>query len=50
LKLFKFQVVKSMTSIVGFTVGDLLAQKFVEGKEEFDLKRTLRFASFGGLV
>ena len=28
-------VVKAMTSLIGFTAGDVLAQKAVEGKEEW---------------
>lgn len=40
-------VVKSLTSFTGFTAGDLLAQKGVEGKEEIDFMRTARMASFG---
>lgn len=36
-----------MTSFTGFTLGDLLAQKGVEGKEEVDVARTLRMGTFG---
>lgn len=43
-------VTKAMTSLVGFTLGDILAQKFVEKKEEYDWIRTLRLASFGFLI
>ena len=40
-------IVKAMTSFTGFTLGDLLAQKGVEGREEVDLARTARMATFG---
>mmetsp|Transcript_1179 Transcript_1179/g.2957 ORF Transcript_1179/g.2957 Transcript_1179/m.2957 type:complete len:180 (+) Transcript_1179:65-604(+) len=40
-------IVKALTSFTGFTAGDLLAQKAVEGKEEFDFMRTARMATFG---
>ena len=42
-------VVKAMTSLIGFTAGDVLAQKAVEGKEEWDVARTARMATFGAL-
>lgn len=41
---------KAFTSLVGFTLGDILAQKFVEKKGEYDFVRTLRLASFGFLI
>ena len=42
---------KALTSFTGFTVGDILAQKFVndDGKP-FDAMRTLRLGSFGFLI
>lgn len=40
-------IVKALTSFTGFTAGDLLAQKAVEGKSEFDFMRTARMATFG---
>ena len=42
-------LVKGLTSFTGFTIGDLLAQFFIE-KKEYDPLRTLRLASFGFLV
>mmetsp|Transcript_19658 Transcript_19658/g.33216 ORF Transcript_19658/g.33216 Transcript_19658/m.33216 type:complete len:200 (-) Transcript_19658:115-714(-) len=41
---------KALTSFTGFTVGDALAQNFVEKKEKYDFARTARLASFGFLV
>lgn len=41
---------KSLTSMTGFALGDLLAQKFIEKKEELDLTRLMKLASFGALV
>lgn len=42
---------KALTSFTGFTVGDILAQKFVEEEsEDYDLMRTVRLGSFGLLV
>ncbi|KAJ1452574.1 hypothetical protein M885DRAFT_526287 [Pelagophyceae sp. CCMP2097] len=40
-------VVKACTSLVGFGLGDLLAQKLVDKKESIDWKRTARMATFG---
>ena len=40
---------KAMTSLIGFTAGDVLAQKAVEGKEDWDVARTARMATFGAL-
>ena len=40
-------VVKALTSLTGFTAGDLLAQKAVEGRDEIDIKRTARMGAFG---
>lgn len=36
-----------MTSFTGFTLGDILAQKGVEGKQDWDIMRTVRMGSFG---
>lgn len=41
---------KALTSFVGFSAGDLLAQKFIDKKDTIDLKRLLKLASFGFLV
>lgn len=43
-------VTKAMTSLVGFTIGDLLAQFFIEKGSDYNLARTLRLASFGFLI
>ncbi|CAM9229327.1 unnamed protein product [Choristocarpus tenellus] len=43
-------ITKSLTSMIGFSLGDLLAQKGLEKKEEIDLTRLLRLASFGALI
>lgn len=42
---------KALTSLVGFTVGDVLAQNFIsdDGKE-YDVMRTIRLGSFGFLL
>lgn len=41
---------KALTSFVGFSAGDFLAQKFIDKKDTIDLKRLLKLASFGFLV
>jgi len=42
---------KALTSFTGFTVGDILAQKFVnDDNKPFDLMRTVRLGSFGFLI
>ena len=42
---------KALTSLTGFTVGDLLAQNFVEGDDKpYDVMRTVRMGSFGFLI
>lgn len=48
---------KALTSFVGFTVGDILAQTFVEnndndkdGESSYDIMRTVRLSTFGLLV
>lgn len=42
---------KCATSLVGFTIGDFLAQNFIEKDDEpYDFVRTLRLASFGVLL
>ena len=44
-------VVKALTSLVGFAVGDVLAQLFVERpRRKFSVARLLRLSSFGLLV
>lgn len=41
-------LVKALTSLTGFTAGDVLAQKFVTPDEEkgYDLARTLRLGAY----
>eukprot|EP00616_Rhizochromulina_sp_CCMP1243_P013725 CAMPEP_0118978430 /NCGR_PEP_ID=MMETSP1173-20130426/23677_1 /TAXON_ID=1034831 /ORGANISM="Rhizochromulina marina cf, Strain CCMP1243" /LENGTH=179 /DNA_ID=CAMNT_0006928625 /DNA_START=11 /DNA_END=550 /DNA_ORIENTATION=- len=41
---------KALTSMTGFTLGDVLAQNFVDKKEKYDVMRTVRLGSFGLLV
>ena len=42
---------KALTSLTGFTAGDILAQKFVEGGDKpYDVMRTVRLGSFGFLI
>lgn len=42
---------KALTSLTGFTVGDVLAQCFVEGGDKpYDPMRTVRMGSFGFLL
>jgi len=42
---------KALTSLTGFTLGDILAQKFVESSDKpYDLMRTVRLGSFGFLI
>jgi protein Mpv17 len=42
---------KALTSLTGFTLGDILAQNFVEGGDKpYDIMRTLRLGSFGFLI
>ncbi|KAG5187937.1 peroxisomal membrane protein-related [Tribonema minus] len=43
-------LVKACTSLTGFTVGDILAQKFINKDAEYDFMRTVRLGSFGALV
>ncbi|CAN0157477.1 unnamed protein product [Pylaiella littoralis] len=43
-------LVKAMTSFTGFTIGDILAQKFISPEDDYDFMRTLRLGSFGALV
>ncbi|GAB5031407.1 peroxisomal membrane protein [Nannochloropsis oceanica] len=44
-------LIKAMTSLTGFTLGDILAQKFVMPDEKgYDVMRTARLGSFGFLV
>jgi protein Mpv17 len=42
---------KALTSLTGFTAGDVLAQKFVEPDDKpYDIMRTVRLGSFGFLL
>eukprot|EP00638_Chattonella_subsalsa_P007151 CAMPEP_0117735494 /NCGR_PEP_ID=MMETSP0947-20121206/1341_1 /TAXON_ID=44440 /ORGANISM="Chattonella subsalsa, Strain CCMP2191" /LENGTH=193 /DNA_ID=CAMNT_0005550551 /DNA_START=72 /DNA_END=650 /DNA_ORIENTATION=- len=41
---------KACTSLVGFSVGDILAQKFVDKANKMDWTRMARLASFGFLI
>jgi protein Mpv17 len=42
---------KALTSLTGFTLGDILAQNFVEGGDKpYDIMRTIRLGSFGFLI
>jgi protein Mpv17 len=41
---------KALTSGVGFLLGDILAQTFIEKKDALDLGRMLRFSLFGLLI
>jgi len=43
-------LIKGLTSFIGFSLGDLLAQKFIDKKEKLDLARLLRLASFGLII
>ena len=38
-------LVKAMTSFTGFTVGDILAQKFISPEDDYDFMRTLRLGT-----
>lgn len=41
-------LIKALTSLVGFSLGDILAQKFLGSSDsEFDFKRLARMAAFG---
>ncbi len=43
---------KALTSLTGFTVGDILAQLFIDNKDgtPYDIMRTVRLGSFGFLL
>ena len=45
-------VTKSLTSVVGFALGDMVAQATIRANvlkpKRFDVKRTARMAAFGG--
>jgi protein Mpv17 len=42
---------KALTSLTGFTAGDILAQSFIEpGDKPYDMMRTIRLGSFGFLL
>ena len=43
-------VTKAMTSLIGFLIGDILAQKFIDKNEKYDYYRTFKLASFGALI
>uniref|UniRef100_A0A7S2V4A9 Peroxisomal membrane protein MPV17 n=1 Tax=Fibrocapsa japonica TaxID=94617 RepID=A0A7S2V4A9_9STRA len=38
---------KALTSLTGFTIGDILAQKFINPEADYDVMRTIRLGSFG---
>jgi len=42
---------KALTSLTGFTLGDVLAQNFIEDSDKpYDVMRTVRLGSFGFLI
>ena len=43
-------LMKALTSFVGFALGDILAQIYIQKSDPFDFKRLFRLASFGFLV
>ena len=43
-------LIKGLTSMTGFAIGDILAQQFIEKKGKYNLNRTIKMASFGLLV
>jgi len=43
-------LMKALTSFVGFALGDILAQKFIQKTDPFDWFRLFRLCSFGFLV
>ena len=43
-------LMKALTSFVGFALGDILAQLFIQKNENFDYARLFRLASFGFLI
>ena len=43
-------LMKALTSMTGFALGDILAQKVIQKVDSFDILRLLRLASFGFLV
>lgn len=43
-------LMKALTSLTGFALGDILAQKVIQKVDSFDFLRLLRLASFGFLV
>ena len=43
-------LMKALTSMVGFALGDILAQLFIQKNENFDYARLFRLASFGFLI
>ncbi|CAM9164935.1 unnamed protein product [Heterosigma akashiwo] len=40
---------KALTSLTGFTIGDILAQKFINPEDDYDVARTVRMGAFGML-
>ena len=43
-------LMKALTSMTGFALGDILAQKFIQKTDPFDFLRLLRLTSFGFFV
>jgi protein Mpv17 len=41
---------KAATSLVGFSIGDVLAQTCVQKESDFDVKRLLQMAAFGFMI
>lgn len=37
--------VKALTSFTGFTIGDILAQKFINPEAKYDIMRTVRLGT-----
>jgi protein Mpv17 len=43
-------LIKALTSMVGFMLGDILAQVFIQKNDKFDFARLARLTSFGFLI
>lgn len=43
-------LVKAMTSFTGFTIGDILAQKFINPGEKYDFARTMRLGACAQMI